>query len=98
MSNPGPAITSTSLLTQEFVPQGSDGHQVGASALAYIGFWGATPVQQRAGAAQAAVAVTGSTNTTPYGYTTAAQADAIVALVNEIRAALVAAGLIKGAA
>ena len=49
-------------------------------------------------AAQAAVATTASTNTTPYGFTTAAQADAIVTLVNELRAALVAKGIIKGAA
>lgn len=46
MSNPGPAITNTSNLTQDFVPGNSDGHQVGSSALAYIGFWGATPIQQ----------------------------------------------------
>jgi len=46
MANPGPAITETSNLTQDFVPQNSDGHQVGSSALAYIGFWGAVPVQQ----------------------------------------------------
>ncbi len=46
MSNPGPSITNSSNLTQDFVPQNSDGHQVGASALAYIGFWGAVPVQQ----------------------------------------------------
>jgi hypothetical protein len=51
----------------------------------------------RAGAAQAAVATTAATNSSPYGYSQA-QADAIVALVNELRAAMVAAGLIKGAA
>ena len=97
MSNPGPAITSTSLLTQENVPQ-QDGHQVGSSASALVGFWGASPIVQPSGAAQAAVATTASTNTSPYGYTTSAQADAIVALVNSLRAALVAAGIIKGAA
>lgn len=63
-----------------------------------IGFFGTTPIVQRAGAAQAAVSATGSTNSTPYGYTTSTQADAIVTLVNELRAALVAFGLIKGAA
>jgi len=95
MSNPGPAITSTSNLTQENVPQ-SDGHQVGASAAALVGFWGATPIVQRSGADQAAVATTGATTTTPYGYTTAAHADGIVTLLNEMRAALVAAGIMKG--
>lgn len=63
-----------------------------------MAFHGSTPVIQRVGAAQAAVATTGATNVTPYGFTTAAQADAIVTLVNELRAALVEKGLIKGAA
>ncbi len=61
-----------------------------------LAFHGATAVIQRAGAAQAAVATTAATNTTPYGYTTAAQADAIVALVNEIRATLVEKGHNEG--
>ncbi len=63
-----------------------------------IAFHGSTPVIQRVGASQAAAATTGSTSTTPFGYTTAAQADAIVTLVNEIRATLVEKGLMKGAA
>lgn len=75
-----------------------DGQQFGQSASDKIGFHGATPVAQRSGAAQAAVATTGATNTTPYGYTTQAQADAIVTLVNEMRATLVAKGIMKGSA
>jgi len=85
-----------------------------------VGFHGVTAVVQRAGAAQvvitptigAAVATTGSSNSSPYGFTTSAQADALVArvnqllvdsaaqtvLINELRAALAAKGLIKGAA
>lgn len=63
-----------------------------------FGFHGVTPVAQRAGAAQAAVVTTASTITTPYGFTTQAQADSLVTLVNEIRAALVQKGLIKGSA
>ena len=43
----------------------------------------------------AAPAATAATNTTPYGFTTAAQADAIRANVNEIRAVLVAKGLMS---
>lgn len=60
----------------------------------------------------AAVAATAATNTTPFGYTTNTQANALVtnvntlrvdvlaaiALLNEIRAALVAAGMMKGSA
>lgn len=38
---------------------------------------------------------TSSTNTTPYGFTTSTQADAIVTLVNNIRAALLAYGIMS---
>ena len=93
---------------------------LGRSAGATRAFFGAAPVAQPASANQAvvaatvgaAVATTGATNTTPYGFTTAAQADALVArvnelktlseaekvLLNEVRAALVSLGLIKGSA
>lgn len=71
---------------------------IGTATNQKLAFHNATPVIQRAGAAQAAVATTGATNTTPYGYTTAAQADALVTLVNEIRATLVEKGLMKGSA
>jgi len=42
-----------------------------------------------------AVAGTGSTNASPYGYTTAAQADGIVTLLNNIRTALVNNGIMR---
>jgi len=42
------------------------------------------------------VSTTASTTTSPAGYATTTQANAIVTLVNEMRAALVAVGLIKG--
>lgn len=71
---------------------------LGQSASDPISFHGASPIAQRSGAAQVAVATTGATNTTPYGFTTAAQADAIVTLLNEVRATLVANGLMKGSA
>lgn len=73
------------------------GYQLGQSADDLIGFHDAAPTAQRAGAAQAAVAATAATDTTPFGYSEA-QANAIVTLLNEIRAALVAKGIIKGAA
>jgi len=59
---------------------------------------GTLPVGMRASSSQAAVATTAATSTTPYGFSTSAQADAIVTLVNEIRASLVACGIIKGSA
>lgn len=73
------------------------GYKVGSAADQKIGFHGATPSVQRAGAAQASVATTAPTNSSPYGFTQA-QATAIIALLNEIQAALVEKGLIKGSA
>ena len=77
-----------------------DGTVLGQSATDLISFYNAAPVAQRSGAAEAAVATTGSAASTGtvYGYTTAAQADGIVTLVNEMRATLVALGLMKGSA
>lgn len=74
------------------------GTQIGTATSQKLGFLGATPIIQRAGAAQAAVVTTATTQSSPYGFATQAQGDAIVTLVNELRAALVAFGLIKGAA
>ena len=74
------------------------GTKIGTAISQKFAFHDAAPVIQRAGAAQAAVAATGATNVGPYGYSTLAQADAIVTLVNEIRATLVEKGLMKGAA
>lgn len=74
------------------------GTKIGTGLGQKIGFHASTPTVQRSGAAQAAAATTAATNVTPYGFTTAAQADAIVTLVNELRAALVQKGLIKGSA
>jgi hypothetical protein len=74
-----------------------DGTSFGQSASEKISFHGVTPVAMRAGAAQAAVATTAATSTSPFGFAEA-QANAIVTLLNEIRAALVEKGIIKGAA
>jgi len=59
---------------------------------------GTLPVGIRASANQAAVTTTAATTTTPYGFSTSTQADAIVTLVNELRATLIACGIIKGSA
>jgi UDP-N-acetyl-D-mannosaminuronic acid transferase (WecB/TagA/CpsF family) len=76
----------------------TSGSTIAASTTQKLAFHGSTPVVQRASASQAAVATTGATNVTPYGFTTAAQANAIVTLLNEIRAALVEKGILKGSA
>jgi hypothetical protein len=72
-----------------------DGTVLGQSAADLIAFYNAAPVQQRSGAAQAAVPTTPPTNVTPYGFSQV-QATAIVTLLNEIRATLVGVGLMKG--
>ena len=76
-------------------PQG-DGVQVGGATTEKVGFYGATPIVQRAGAAQAAVATDLADDAN--GAAIAAAVNATAALANELRASLVAAGLIKGAA
>jgi hypothetical protein len=72
-----------------------DGTVLGQSASDLISFYNAAPVAQRSGAAQAAVPTATPTNITPYGFTLE-QAEAIITLLNEIRATLVGAGLMKG--
>lgn len=75
----------------------SDGTSLGQATTEKISVYGVTPVVQRSGSAQAAVATTAATSTTPFGYAEA-QANAIVTLLNEIRATLVAFGIMKGSA
>ena len=69
-----------------------DGTVLGQSPADLISFYNTTPVAQRSGPAQAAVPSTAPVNTTPYGYSQA-QAEAIITLLNEIRATLVGVGL-----
>lgn len=78
--------------------QNPDGTVLGTTSTDLIGFYGATPIAQRSGSAQSAVSTTAATTTTPWGFSTSTQADTLVTLVNELRAAAVAVGLIKGSA
>lgn len=87
----------------------SDGTNLGQSTTDKIGFYGlTTPIVQPSGASQAAVATstitTAATSTTPWGYATSTQADAVAAqvvllrtLLNKIRTDLAALNLIAGA-
>ena len=70
---------------------GTAGVCLGRAAADKIGFYGTTPVVQAD--TFTAVTTTGSTTATPYGYTAAAQADAIVAAVNAIILCLENVGL-----
>ena len=72
------------------------GTKFGTGTTQKMGFYNTTPIAQRSGSAQAAVVTTSATNGSPWGYTTQSQADAIVTLVNELRAWAVAIGFIKG--
>ncbi|HEX5320433.1 MAG TPA: hypothetical protein VFW46_14820 [Stellaceae bacterium] len=75
----------------------ADGNVLGQSETDLIAFYGATPVAQRSGSAQAAVTTTTATTTSPWGFATSAQANAVITLVNELRATLVQNGMIAGA-
>lgn len=90
-------------------PASDDGYSVGQSASDLVGFYGASPVDQPSGAAQAAV--TDSSAGTAYTdtgiaaltgtYNSTVLANAIATLAaqgNAIRSALVELGLIKGSA
>ncbi len=76
----------------------STGNKFGTATSQMLAFWNATPIIQPASANQAAVVSTAATNVAPWGFATQAQADALVTLVNQLRADLVSAGLIKGSA
>lgn len=91
-------MATTDTIVLQAVPTNPDGATLGNSITDKIGFYGTTPVAQRAGAAQAAVTTTASTSTSPVGYSTTTQADAVVTLLNEMRTVLVNVGLMKGAA
>jgi hypothetical protein len=71
----------------------SDGTVLGQSATDLIGFHGVAPVAQAA--LTTAPAATGSTNSSPYGFVGATQADAIVTWIRAVDAALKAKGIIS---
>lgn len=86
-------VSTSNLLVS---PATADGYQVGGAATSLIGFYGATPVAQPTSSGEAAVTTTAATTSTPYGFSTSTQANAIVTLVNQLRADLVTLGIIKG--
>lgn len=77
---------------------GTDGTVLGQDVDDLIGFHGVTPTAQRSGAAQAALTLTTVSATAGRGFNTSAAFNAFVNLVVEMRAALVAKGIIKGSA
>jgi hypothetical protein len=82
----------------DYVGKGSpDGTSFGQSATDLISLYGATPVAQRANAAQGTFTST-MNQTTGFGFATQTAADKAVALLNEMRTVLVALGAMKGSA
>lgn len=86
-----------SFLDHDVVLGTTTGTKFGTSASQKCAFHNATPVIQRASANQAA-APAGGTGATAGAYDTAANRDALITLVNEIRTVLVEKGLMKGSA
>lgn len=78
-------------------PETEAGAQFGKFTTSKIGFHGVAPVAQRAGVAQVSVSSTAAVSSGPFGYATADQANAVIVLLNEMRAVLVEKGLMKGA-
>jgi len=86
------------MATYEAVTYNSpDGALIGVTSAEKVGFYGIAPIAQRQSSAVAAVVTTAAINSSIssscFGFTSA-QATALVALANELRAALVAIGII----
>jgi hypothetical protein len=75
--------------------QVDDGNPDGAFFSGKIGFYGVTPVAQAA--TIAAVTTTAATQTSPFGFSTSTQADAVVSNLNSIRTALINVGILASA-
>ena len=95
MANPGPASTQTT--NYLFNGDSTDGIQLAGSGSDKLAFYGVSPIVQPLGADQAALTLTTATSG-GFGFSTATAFDAAVAQLEEIRASLVALGLIKGSA
>lgn len=101
---------NTSTVSNETnTPKSADGMAVGQSASDLVGFYGATPIAQPSGAAQAAVtdasggtaAATNGVLTLTGTYNSAIIANAIATITaqsNAMRNALVSVGILKGSA
>lgn len=90
---PQASLVSTANTSQ--VPNNlGNGTQVGASASSLVGFYGATPVAQPASGGTACT-TTAATTTSPWGFATSTQANAVITLANSLQSVLVTLGLIS---
>ncbi len=92
------AITGTTVTATTLVVTTSAA--VGNTTTATVGFYGTSPIAKRASSNQGAVTTTASASisATQWGFSTSTQADTLTTLVAQMRADLVALGLIKGSA
>jgi hypothetical protein len=72
------------------------GTGLGQSTADTISFYGVTPIAQRSGSTQSALTVTATTASGVFGFTTTTLFSAAMAQLEEIRATLVALGLMHG--
>lgn len=86
----------------ELIGRGNgDGTVLGQSTTELVSLYGVTPIAQRSGSAQASTAITStlaSSTSARYAFTSSTQPAAMITLANELRASLVAIGLMKGSA
>jgi hypothetical protein len=80
------------MATEQIGGRTPDGIVVGAAATDKVGFFGATPVVQQT--TFSAVATTGATQSSPFGFADSTQANALVSNVNSIRTALRNVGIV----
>lgn len=100
ISSSNTPATETGIAIKEVYSNGTEGASLGGATTDKISLYGVTPVAQRSGSSQTAVDTTLAVSTTSniWGFSTSTQANALVTLANELRAALVAIGCIKGSA
>jgi hypothetical protein len=79
---------------QQLLDGTDDGTRLGATTTDLIAFYNKTPIAQQSGSAQATSSYSGTVG--GFGWSTSAQFEAFVLLVNTLQRSLVALGLIKG--
>lgn len=85
--------SSTPSITQYLGNDNNDGVVLGRSSLSKISVWGATPVSRGSVSTVVPPGVTAATTTTPWGFATSTQADAISLAVRNMENVLRTLGL-----
>ena len=82
--------SNTTTAVQELSDDRPEGTRLGRDSASLIAFWGGTPADQPANVASVATSTvtTAATTTTPWGFATSTQADAVTAQVVLLRTGL----------